>query len=715
MQRFPSIINPAAITEVTYTYTDNGKLATLKDARNFTTTYSFDGHDRALRTTYPDSTYEEVSSYDGNSNPLTLRTRSGATVTLTYDELNRVKTKTPTGQPTVTTVYDIAGRVTTVSTPVVAGDPSSGTFTNYYDTAGRFYREQYPDGLSVTHVLDANGNVTKTTYPDGYYVERVYDQMNRQTDIKLNGSVTSAIQFQYDALSRRTKLIYENGCVTNYGFEDDNDLSGILQNFVGSSVAFGYSFDDVGQMVSQRVSDPVNYRWTPGSAGTVAYGAANNMNQYPTVGGTGFTYSTDGNLTNDGVYKYEFNTERMLTRVRNAGTNAIIADYLYDPALRQRQKNVGGTKTNYYYAGWQRLADYDGTTNVLQQRYVYGSGLDEVLIQVTSGGTKTYFHSNHQGSIVAVTDSSGAVVNRFRYGPYGESSALSGTSHGYTGQRYDSETGLYYYKMRHYSPKLGRFLQPDPIGFDGGLNLYSYVSNSGVNSTDTFGLASDSSSGSPLGSFPNGTDPLLGSAPILYYTDRFIDWYASGEASFNSVEFDSLGEVYKPDIAWDRLQGFATVLNSTAWLPLHVLQQYSIWYRHAIAVSLVKNFLVSQGVNPADIFQEVPLSMVIGSRNAIADLVYMKNGVWEMIEVKTTLNTNPDFIPRLSIAQQAVYPAVQNGNWDYSRPKSPSEYGGVLLSAALPARTPVSVRQVTVNYFTDTFAISKIVTKVVGG
>lgn len=43
---------------------------------------------------------------------------------------------------------------------------------------------------------------------------------------------------------------------------------------------------------------------------------------------------------------------------------------------------------------------------------------------------------------------------------------MSGTSHGYTGQRYDSETGLYYCKMRHFSPKLGRFLQADPIGIN---------------------------------------------------------------------------------------------------------------------------------------------------------------------------------------------------------------------------------------------------------
>lgn len=498
--RISTITNPASIVEVTYTYTDNGKLSTLKDARNNTTTYTYDGHDRAEKTTYPDATFEQVTSRDGNNNPLTLRTRSAATVTLTYDELNRVKTKAPSGQPTVTTVYDIAGRVTTVSTPVVAGDPSSGTFTNFYDTAGRFYKEQYPDGLSVTHVLDANSNLTKTTYPDGYYIDRVYDELNRLTDIKLNGAGTSAVNFQYDALSRRTKLTYENGCTTSYGFELDNDLNGQQHNFVGSNVGFQYAFDNASQMVTQRTTDPANFRWTPGAPATVSYGTANNINQYPSVGGTGYTYSTDGNLTNDGTFKYEFNTERMMTRVRNAGTNAIISDYLYDPALRQRQKNVGGTKTNFYYAGWQRLSDYDataGTPGTLLNRYVYGTGLDEVLIQITSGGTKTYYHGNHQGSVIATTNSSGNVVNRYKYSPYGESPSMSGTTHGYTGQRFDSETGLYYYKMRYYSPKLGRFLQADPIGYGGGLNLYSYIGGSPISSTD------------PMGTSPYDSTPIV--------------------------------------------------------------------------------------------------------------------------------------------------------------------------------------------------------------
>jgi RHS repeat-associated protein len=484
--RISTITDPTSTVAATYIYTDNGLVASIKDARNYTTSFTFDGFDRAKRTTYPDSTYEEVTSYNANGMPLTTRTRSAATVTFTYDELDRVKTRAPSGQATVTTVRDIAGRIVNISTPVVSGDPSSGTFQYFYDTAGRAYKETYPDSKSIIHELDANGNITKTTYPDGtYYVQRLYDELNRLTDIKLNGATTSAVQFQYDALSRRKRLIYENGTSTDYGFELDNDLNSLVQTFVGSSVSFTFGFDNVGQMTSQQVSDGANFLWHPGSGGTVSYGTANNLNQYPTVGGVSQTYSTDGCLTNDGTYKFEYNTERMLTRVRNASTNAVIADYRYDPMLRQRQKAVGATKTNFYYSGWQRLADYDGTAGTLQNRYVYGTSLDEILIQVASSGTKTYYHANNQRSVIAITNSSGTIINRYKYGPFGESAALTGTTHGYTGQRYDAETGLYYYKMRYYAPQSGRFLQPDPVG---GQHLYHYCFNEPNDHNDPMGL-----------------------------------------------------------------------------------------------------------------------------------------------------------------------------------------------------------------------------------
>lgn len=118
--------------------------------------------------------------------------------------------------------YDLAGRLLTSSKIPVAGDPGTGTFTNFYDTAGRFYKEQYPDGKSFTHELDANGNVTKTTWSDGYYVQNSYDQLNRLTGTKLNGAVANAATYSWDALSRLSSKTYENG----------------------ASVAFGYALDD---------------------------------------------------------------------------------------------------------------------------------------------------------------------------------------------------------------------------------------------------------------------------------------------------------------------------------------------------------------------------------------------------------------------------------------------------------------------------------------
>jgi RHS repeat-associated protein len=91
------------------------------------------------------------------------------------------------------------------------------------------------------------------------------------------------------------------------------------------------------------------------------------------------------------------------------------------------------------------------------------------LIAVSGSGTLTYLHADRIGSVVAVTDSSGAITNKIAYSAFGESSRVTGSTFGFTGQRYDSDTGLYYYKHRFYNPAIGRFLQPDPLGY-GDLN-----------------------------------------------------------------------------------------------------------------------------------------------------------------------------------------------------------------------------------------------------
>lgn len=97
-------------------------------------------------------------------------------------------------------------------------------------------------------------------------------------------------------------------------------------------------------------------------------------------------------------------------------------------------------------------------------------------------------HTDRRGSTIAVSRA-GKAVERFHYGEFGQSGpTITGYPFRYTGQRLDAWTGLYNYKAREYAPSIGRFLQPDPLGFVDGPNVNAYVGNSPLNSVDPSGL-----------------------------------------------------------------------------------------------------------------------------------------------------------------------------------------------------------------------------------
>ena len=156
------------------------------------------------------------------------------------------------------------------------------------------------------------------------------------------------------------------------------------------------------------------------------------------------------------------------------------------------------------------LLDYDGASGAIQRWYAYGLGPNDIVSQVNVAlGTRTTPLPDIQGSIVASLDSGSGALMKVGYLPYGESPAGLPANFGYTGQQIDVETnGLYYFRARHYSPLLGRFMQVDPIGYQGGVHLYAYVGNDPLNSVDASGLSPDS----PLQSGSSTSPPDASSA-----------------------------------------------------------------------------------------------------------------------------------------------------------------------------------------------------------
>ena len=144
----------------------------------------------------------------------------------------------------------------------------------------------------------------------------------------------------------------------------------------------------------------------------------------------------------------------------------------------------------------------------------------------------TYYTRDHLGSVREMTDSSGVVQARYDYDPYGRVTKLSGTVDSdflFTGLYYHAPSGLHLAMYRAYDADTGRWLNRDPIGENGGLNLYGYVGNNTINGADPSGLTNQP------GDFGWGwyTSPL----PSGFSTAQSASPPLLGPANGNSVPY----------------------------------------------------------------------------------------------------------------------------------------------------------------------------------
>ncbi|MBA3962699.1 MAG: Hint domain-containing protein, partial [Chthoniobacterales bacterium] len=356
--------------------------------------------------------------------------------------------------------------------------PGTSLYTYGYTTRDQLQDLTYAAANVVSYTYDLNGNVAGRTPGTNAASGYLYDAMNRLTKITDTfGSppVNKVYNYGYDEVGNRNSIQRDGGVTDALVYNKNSEMT----SFSLEGTATSLSYDPSGNRINTTAG--------------MSYLPANNLNQYTTVGGQALTYGGNGNLSTYNTWTYSFDAQNRLTSADKTGTNS---DFYYDGLNRQVARVLNGIATYSVWDGAERVAEYDASGNVLN-RWIYAGG---DLVR-SPNPQQIYYYPDGLGSTSRIADASGIVLEKYTYDVGGSpafyapggTTDLGQSAYGvdmlFTGQKWYSQLGIYDLRHRAYLPSIGRFLQPDPIGFGGDpANIYRYCGNNPVNSRDPSGL-----------------------------------------------------------------------------------------------------------------------------------------------------------------------------------------------------------------------------------
>ncbi|RJR19142.1 MAG: hypothetical protein C4581_05430 [Nitrospiraceae bacterium] len=500
-----------------YSYDSRNNLMSVTDTNGNTTYYTYDNLNRLTSTSSPD-TGTTTYTYDANGNMLTKTDAMGISTSYSYDALNRQTVILfPDPSQDINLFYDDTlvensmGKLTAITDP-------SGTTWFEYDKMGRLTMEtRHIDGLnySTGYAYDLNGNVTTITYPGGRKINYIYNEMNKATSVSetyFGETRTLANNITYSPYGDIAFFTLGNDITTSKTYDSRNRLNsltiGTLKqlyytrdntgNITGISDAVfpannkTYSYDYLSRMI--MVNGPwgtITYAYDPAgnrtyetsNSGNTIYRYAANTNRLVSAEGEKtftFNYDDNGNTISESggssptlQQTYVYNHNQRLTRVTNPDT--ILGEYVY---------NANGQRVKKYTdnGAWCRIFHYDknglliaesSSSGTIKAEYIFINGQPMAKIE---GDNIYYYHNDHLGTPVMMTDSSGQVVWQGEFLPFGEELSISGSVTNnlrFPGQYYDEETGLKQNWFRDYKADVGRYVTFDPLLSSGSQSALS--------------------------------------------------------------------------------------------------------------------------------------------------------------------------------------------------------------------------------------------------
>jgi RHS repeat-associated protein len=474
---------PAGQSE-SYAYDAAGNLKSKADFNGKTTTYAYDTSNRLLTKT-PDASFAAnpiTFTYFPNGLRQTMGDPSGTT-TYAYDNRNRVTSRqTPFG--TLSYAYDAGGDVLAIA----SSNANGASLTYTYDqlnrlstvTDNRLLSQGATSGVT-TYNYDAVGNLLNFVYPNGVTSANSYDTLNRLTQMGSSKNSSSISNYAYTLGVAGNRLT--------------------VAELSGRSVAYGY--DSLYRLTSEAVtSDPHNNNGTI-SYTYDAVGNRKTLNStLPPAGGMTYTYDADDRLGAD-TYDNDGNTINSSGTANtydfeNHMVQHGAATIVYDGDGNRVAETVAGVTTNYLVdplnpTGYAQVVD-ELQGGAVTRSYSYGLERINENQVLNSVWTPSFYGYDGHGSVRQLTNSSGAVTDTYDYDAFGNlinSTGSTPNNYLFAGEAYDSALGLYYNRARYLNTTTGRFWsmdtyegQPqDPLS----LHKYIYADDSPTNNLDPSG------------------------------------------------------------------------------------------------------------------------------------------------------------------------------------------------------------------------------------